>query len=138
MADYLKDLVYTTEDVITFNEGIPGFEKNKEFIIVQIPDYAPFEWLVSVDGSGLRFVIINPLLFCPDYAPDIHKEQLGSLGIEKPEDILLYAIVTLKANPQDSTANLIGPVIINKTKRCGKQIIFDNDTYTTRERIIRK
>jgi flagellar assembly factor FliW len=137
MTDFFKDLVYSKEDVITFPHGIPGFENNKEFVLVQIPDYVPFEWLICIDGSKLRFAIINPLLFSPDYSPNIVKEQLGDLTIEKPEDILLYTIVTIAENPLHSTANLVGPVVINKAKRIGKQIIIEDDRYSTQEPILR-
>jgi flagellar assembly factor FliW len=138
MGDFFKDLVYSENDIITFPSGIPGFEKSKTFVIVSIPDYAPFEWLVCTDGSRLRFAIINPLLFNPEYAPAMVKEQLEDLAIEKPEDILIYSIVTIRENPLESTANLVGPLIINRSKRSGKQVIIDDDRYTTQEPIIRK
>jgi len=137
MADFFKDLVYSKDDIIIFPSGIPGFEKNKEYVLVQIPDYAPFEWLVCVDGSRVRFAIINPLLFRPDYAPAMTKIQLEELAIEKPLDVLLYSIVTISPNPAQSTANLIGPVIINKTKRIGKQVIIEDDRYGTQELLLR-
>ncbi|MBD3346247.1 MAG: flagellar assembly protein FliW [Chitinivibrionales bacterium] len=138
MGDFFKELVYEKEDVITFPSGIPGFENNKEFILLQIPEYAPFEWLACTDGSRLRFAILNPMLFRPDYNPNMTKEQLEELHIEKPEDILLYSIITISENPAESTANLIGPIIINKTKRLGKQVVVEDDRYTTREPILRK
>lgn len=138
MVDFFKNLVYSSNDILNFPSGIPGFEKNTQFVIVSIPEYAPFEWLVCIDGSQLRFAIINPLLFTPDYAPKIIKEQIEDLTIEKPEDLLLYAIVTIRENPLESTANLTGPLIINRAKKLGKQIITDDDRYTTREPILRK
>jgi flagellar assembly factor FliW len=51
---------------------------------------------------------------------------------------LLYTIVTIAENPLLSTANLIGPVIINKTKRIAKQVIIDDERYSTQEPILRK
>lgn len=138
MGDFFKDLVYAKSDIITFSTGIPGFEKTREYVIVTIPEYAPFEWLVCVDGSRLRFAIINPLLFMPNYTPPIVKEQLVDLAIEKPEDILLYTIVTIRENPLESTSNLIGPIVINRAQRVGKQIIIEDDRYSTQEPIIRK
>ena len=138
MADFFKDLVFSETDIITFPAGIPGFEQNKKFIIANVPEYLPFEWLVCVDGSRLRFAVINPMLFDPGYAPDIQKQQISELQIEKPEDILIYVIVTIRDNPMESTANLIGPVIINRTTRFGKQVIIDDERYTTQEPIIRK
>ena len=53
MSDFFKDLVYSENDIITFPSGIPGFEKAKTFVIVSVPDYAPFEWLVCTDGSAM-------------------------------------------------------------------------------------
>lgn len=138
MGDFFKNLVYANEDIITFNSGIPGFEQNKQFVIVSIPEYAPFEWLVCIDGSKLRFAIINPLLFEPNYDPKIIKEQLDDLAVETPEDLLMYVIVTIRENPLESTANLVGPIILNRRKKIGKQIIIDDDRYTTREPILRK
>lgn len=138
MGDFFKDLVYAKSDIITFPTGIPGFEKTREYVIVTIPEYAPFEWLVCIDGSRLRFAIINPLLFMPEYTPPIIKEQLVDLAIEKPEDILLYTIVTIRENPLESTSNLIGPIVINRAQRIGKQIIVEDDRYSTQEPIIRK
>ena len=138
MGDFYKNLVYSKEDVISFPSGIPGFEKNRSFVLVSIPEYAPFEWLVCVDGSPLRFAVINPLMFRADYEPRIEKEQLADLAIETPQDVLLFVIVTINENPLESTANLIGPIIINKTKRLGKQIIIEDDRYTTQELILRK
>jgi flagellar assembly factor FliW len=138
MGDFFKNLVYSNEDIITFPSGIPGFEQNKSFVLVSIPEYTPFEWLVCIDGPPLRFAVINPLMFKPDYAPQIQKESLGEMGIQKPEDVLIYVIVTIHENPLESTANLVGPIIVNKTRRIGKQVIVEDDHYTTQELILRK
>ncbi|MFW6253738.1 MAG: flagellar assembly protein FliW [Chitinivibrionales bacterium] len=138
MGDIFQNLVYQQEDIIRFPAGIPGFEQRKEFVLVQIPEYLPFEWLVCTDGSKLRFAIINPMVFLPDYSPNVTKEQLADLQFEKPEDILLYTIVTIRDNPAESTANLIGPLFINRTRRLGKQVIIDDDRYSTKENILRK
>ena len=138
MGDFFKDLVYSKDDIITFSSGIPGFDKSQQFVIVSIPEYTPFEWLVCIDGSRLRFAIINPLLFAPEYSPAMIKEQLEDLEIRQPEDLLLYVVVTIRENPLESTANLVGPLIINRNKRLGKQIIVDDDRYSTQEPLIRK
>lgn len=138
MGDFFEDLVYAKEDVITFPAGIPGFEQSREYVIVRIPEYLPFEWLTCTDGSKLRFAVINPMVFCPDYSPGITKEQLAELEIEKPEDVLMYVIVTIRENPAESTANLLGPVVVNRRKRIARQIIIEDEKYSTRETILGK
>ena len=137
MCDFFNNLVYSDEDIITFPAGIPGFESYREFVLVSIAEYAPFEWLVGIKDSPLRFAIINPMLFRPDYQPAMIKKQFDDMEIEKPQDMLLYTIVTIRENPLESTANLVGPVIINKRKHIGKQVILDDERYTTQELILR-
>ena len=105
MADVFDNLVYSEDDVVSFPQGIPGFEEHRKFIILSVPEYAPFEWLVCVDGSKLRFAVINPLLFKPDYSPAMTRAHIADLGLEKPDDVLMYAIVTIRENPLESTAN---------------------------------
>jgi len=93
---------------------------------------------VCTDGSRLRFAIINPLMFRPDYAPAMTKEHIGELDIEKTGGRAPLLHRHDRENPIESTANLVGPVIINKTKRIGKQIIFEDDRYGTQEPIFKE
>ncbi len=138
MENQLENLVYSPEDIVTFADGIPGFDKNKEFVIIKDECYEPFEWLVCIDGSGLRFALLNPMIVYPEYSPNISKSQIEGLGLSTPEDILMFVIVTIAPNPTESTLNLMGPVIINTTKKIGRQIILENSDYGTKEPIVRK
>ncbi len=137
MGDFFKNLVYSNDDVITFPSGIPGFEGCRKFVLASIAEYSPFEWLVGIEDPPVRFAIINPMLFRPDYQPAMIRKQFDDIDIEQPHDVLLYSIVTIRENPLESTANLVGPVIINKRKRIGKQVIIDDERYTTQEFILR-
>lgn len=129
---------WTEDDIIFFQSGIPGFENCKRFIIISVPEYDPFHWLQCVDGDKIRFAIINPMVFEPTYEPKIRKEELGTLNIKSPKDLLSYVIVTLKSPLSDSTANLMGPVFINIKEKLGKQIILDDGKYSLREKIIKE
>ena len=130
-------VAWTEDQVIHFQGGLPGFENARKFIIMSLPEHQPFHWMESVDGQGVRFAIINPLAFRPDYQPKIKKEELTALAIKDPKELLLYVIVTLRQPLKESTANLMGPLFINIRDRVGKQIIIENDDYSLRERIIR-
>ena len=128
---------WTEEQVIHFPAGLPGFENARKFIIMSVPEHQPFHWMECVDeGNTIRFAIINPLSFRPDYQPKIKKEELAALEIKDPKELLLYVIVTLRTPLMESTANLMGPLFINIREKMGKQIIIENDAYSLRERII--
>ncbi|MDR2578753.1 MAG: flagellar assembly protein FliW [Chitinispirillales bacterium] len=138
MADFFENLVFSPDDVITFPDGIPGFENHTRFVIVPMPQCEPFSWLACVDGVNLRFAIINPLIFIPDYSPKISKEQLAELKIKDIHDLVLYTIVTIGRNPVESTVNLAGPIVFNKSARIGKQALIEDERYSTQDPIIRK
>lgn len=137
MKKLFDDLVYQPEDIIAFTDGIPGIESSNRFILVRNEDYAPFEWLVSVEESSLRFAMLNPLLVYPEYKLNVHHDHLSCLKTQNLEDLLLYVFVTVAEIPQESTMNLMGPILINISERIGKQIILDNSQYGTKEPLIR-
>ena len=127
---------WTEDQVICFPAGIPGFESARRFIVLSVPQYEPFHWMECVDGEPVRFAIVNPLTFRPDYQPKIRKSDLDSLRIRDAKELLFYAIVTLRQPLAESTANLMGPLFINIRERVGKQILIENDAYSLREPLL--
>lgn len=132
----LNGIPYQESDVLCFESGLPGFSHLHRFLLVAVAEYAPFEWLYSVDDPSVRFVVVNPVLFCPDYAPRITRDHLDSLGVHHREELRLLAIVTLNADFHQSTANLAGPLLLNMAKRVGMQVILDDSRYSVREPIL--
>ncbi|MFH0919875.1 MAG: flagellar assembly protein FliW [Fibrobacterota bacterium] len=137
MTDLFDNLVFKKEDILRFPEGIPGFESFTDFVLVNVPEHAPFQWLVCVSNRSLRFAVIDPMVVMPDYNPEVSKTQLQGLSLEKPEDVMLLVIITLRDNLLESTANFIGPLFINKKKMIGRQIVIDTEKYSVQERVIR-
>ncbi|SCA62592.1 Flagellar assembly factor FliW [Chlamydiales bacterium SCGC AG-110-M15] len=112
---------------IHFPEGLPGFESIKDFVLLTNEEEAPFLWLQSTTIPNLAFISVDPFLVMSDYRPDIGDEDVEFLEIEKEEDVLILSIVNISNDPNEgTTANLVGPIVINwKTKR-GKQVILQN------------
>ncbi len=127
----------TTQDrIISFPDGMPGFERFKSYALFEDPASEPFQWFLSIESQELGFVVINPLYLWPDYDPKISKDDLKSLEIAKPEHILIYTIVTLSDDPSHVTVNLSGPILINTTNRRARQIALFDDRYTTKHKIL--
>ncbi|WP_352418285.1 flagellar assembly protein FliW [Proteiniborus sp.] len=128
-----------SKKIINFIDGIPGFDDQKEFIIIDNPDdEVPFKWLQSINEPELAFVIINPFLFKPDYVFDIPEQALEKLKIKEEKDVAVYSIVNIPDDITKMTANLIGPVIINTKEMLGKQIVLDDSRYTTKHFILKE
>ena len=58
------------------------------------------------------------------------------MEISKPEETLIYSIVTLSDDPTQVTANLSGPILINTTNRKARQLALLDDRYTTKHNIL--
>jgi flagellar assembly factor FliW len=120
---------------ITFPDGILGFEDLKEYVLLDASQ-PPFYWLQSLDRVEIAFVLIEPLVFRPDYSPDVEAEELAEIGIKAGEDMLVFAIVTIPEDSRRMTANLQGPVIINKKTRVARQSISLNPKWNVRHFIL--
>ncbi|RKX78387.1 MAG: flagellar assembly protein FliW [Spirochaetes bacterium] len=136
----IKTKAYGTVEVderqeIYFPYGILGFESFKHFVLMDARE-KPFYWLQSVDVPEIAFILINPYLFRPDYSLDVPGEELEDIGITDSEDSLVFAIVTIPENQSKMTANLQGPIVINKKSRTGKQMISDNPRWKVRHLIL--
>lgn len=105
--------------------GILGFEHIKDYVLLANPAEMPFAWLRVADSASLAFVVINPFLVLPSYAPDIPDMDAEFLGLKDPNDALLFTIVTLRGANR-ATVNLKGPIVINRHTHTGKQVIIAN------------
>lgn len=128
---------YTEDDMIFFPQGLLGFERKKNYILREHEDNNPFAWLLSTDHKGLSFLIVNPLLFLPEYRPNISKRELNELQIDSPQSLHMYVIVTLDQDIYRSTGNLSGPILLNLSKRIGKQLVLLDDKYSTKHPILK-
>ncbi len=125
------------KQVVDFPDGILGFEEQNRFIILDTDDEnSPFKWLQSFQEPELVFVIIRPADFMADYKLMVSQADLEAVEADKPEKLIVFAIVTLPSEPADMTANLQGPIIINPIKRIGRQAISLSDRYRVKHRIM--
>lgn len=125
------------ENIITFEQGLLGFEELKQFAIIDVEECLPFEWLVSVEDPIVAFPILNPTLFFSDYKPSLSKDDLVSLNIKKEKDVEMFCIATLDKKPENVTLNLKGPILINMKNKMGKQIVLTEDYYSLNQLLIR-
>ena len=105
--------------------GLLGFEHLKDYLLVANPGEEPFMWLQVKSDGPLAFVVVNPFLVAPDYQPDLPQADVDFLGIQDPDDALLFNIVTLHAGG-GATVNLKGPIVINRQSLIGKQVVLAN------------
>jgi len=125
------------EALIDFPEGLVGFPQLRRFAVFDGPEGSPFKWLQSADEPGIAFVICDPLLFKPDYRVRVTREEIASIELEKIDDGLVATILVIPDDPQQMTANLLGPIVFNSAKRLGKQVVLMDPDLTTKYKVLR-
>jgi len=117
---------------LRFDGGLPGFPGCERFVLERWGDEAsPFSLLRSVDDDELSFVVVPPALFFPDYEPEVAEDAVASIGVTEPDDAMLLVIVTVRQPVQDSTANLLGPLVVNVHDLRGVQAVLEPDRWST-------
>ncbi len=123
--------------ILHFPFGLFGFEEFKKFALIEESSDSVFKWLQSLEDSNLAFIVIQPELFMANYKPVIPKVELLQIGIESLEEALVMVIVTIPENhPEKMTANLQGPILINKKTLQAAQFISHDESHPIRKYIL--
>lgn len=130
---YLGEVEVQQSEILTFEQGLPGFPDYKKFILLALDADVPLALLQSVEESEIGFVVAYPFAFKTDYSFDLSEEDKEQLKIEREEDVLVYTIITLKESFEESTLNLLAPIVINNRTKLAKQIVLqDNEEHPLR------
>jgi len=126
---------YSSEDIIVFKKGLPGFKELKSFIIFPLEKNKVFSILHSVENIEVGLVLVSPFDIIKDYEFKIPDNYINELKIERQEEVLVLTTVTLSSKVENITTNLKAPIIINIKERLGEQLILDNDKYKIKEQL---
>ena len=105
------------EQIIELVDGFYGFEEFHKYALL--------------DSGKEPF-----FLFRPDYELDIDDELLKPIEAESPKDLLVFALVTIPAAGGPITANLQGPLIINKKNKKAFQAVLNDGKWNTKHDIL--
>ncbi len=123
------------QDIISFPQGLPGFEDEKAFVYLPYGPDSPFAFLQSVGEPALTFFIAEPFPFFTDYEFELSDDRAKEIGITADSPFQVFCIVTVPDNLEEMTANLLAPLVVNWKERRAIQTVLDNKGYTTRHRL---
>jgi flagellar assembly factor FliW len=119
---------------IHFPDGLFGFEEVKQYFLLDSKE-GPFYWLQSAEHPELAFVLIDPRVFKNNYTLSLTDDDYRAIDAQKGE-VIDFAIVTVPEDPEKISANLMGPIVINRKTRKARQAISENDEYTVKHYIV--
>jgi flagellar assembly factor FliW len=113
------------ESLLIFPSGLVGFPAFRRFVVLDVAKDSDYQWLQSVDEPSLAVVIVDVHLLQPEFRLDVPDEGLAELDMTQTDPILVMAVVTIPSGkPDQATANLRAPLIVNLRTRKGKQMIL--------------
>lgn len=125
------------DQVIRIQGGLLGFPDADRYLRVPVADADGWLWLQSTDDPDLAFLAISAFRFFPDYDVEVPDADIDALGIEGPDDAEVLALVTVRRDADDAppaiTANLLGPVVVNRRRNIARQVVLSDSDYSTRE-----
>ncbi|BBD07904.1 flagellar assembly protein FliW [Desulfovibrio ferrophilus] len=129
----LGSLAVDMNRVIRFPRGIIGFEDCKEFTLLQLKEDSPFLILQSMTRPDLGLMVADPYTFLPDYNVKIGSAEQKILKLDNIRQIAILVTVTIPpGRPEETSLNLMGPIIVNSRSRVGLQVPQVDTKYPNR------
>ncbi len=126
------------EDIITFPEGLLGFNDLRNFVLLDDPNDDIFAWLQSCELPSIAFPVLEPEIFGQYYLVNLTKNELELLKIKGDQKPTFMNIITIPDDPTQMTANVKAPIVINPEARIARQCVLQDNNLAIREPIFVK
>ncbi len=118
--------------IITFPQGLPGFEEDHRFSMFHSNDSddqgSKLFWLESLDHPEVGFTVVDPTLYGLNYVIDLTDEEQALLQSKDPNQILVLLMLakndTSEPDKPKVHANIAGPILINTENRVALQKVL--------------
>jgi flagellar assembly factor FliW len=125
MTDSVADL-----PILDMAVPMPGFPAHRQFVLVRLNDEGLLYAFTSIEDPSLRFLVAPPEPFFPDYAPEIENEVFAALNTKDPDRLLVMVVITAGVN--ETTANLLAPIIVDRDSRRAMQVVLNGSGMPVR------
>lgn len=127
-----------SEDVLTFKEGLLGFQDLRQFVLLDDPNDDIFAWLQSCELPSIAFPVLEPELFGHKYNFDLNRTDSESLNMKVGQSPAFLSIITIPDDPTQMTANIKAPIVINLEQKIARQCVLQDNHLAIREPIFTK
>ena len=134
MVTRFGELAFDPEKIITFDQGLYGFEHRRQFLLSQVPAWPDlFKLLQSMDDPNLSLIVLPFDNGNGPIDPADFTQACSGLGYD-PASTTVIGIVTMReeADNQVFTVNLKAPILIDSQHRKGHQHVFASEKYPLR------
>jgi len=130
------DVEVPQDKVITFKEGLPGFPQIHRFVLLELDELKPFQYLQALDDPPIALFIINPFLIDSRYEFRLTDSDMEDINSTNSSELAVYAVTTIPDNAAGATINLMAPIVVNHKERRGKQVILLESKYSVQHPLL--
>ncbi|TCZ76844.1 flagellar assembly protein FliW [Paenibacillus albiflavus] len=124
---------------IDFKGSVLGFKELNKFEFNVVDAETPYVFLQSKEDQAVGFLVTVPFVFNSEYSLEIDDHYKEILEIHRHEDVIVLSIVTIKEPFEQSTMNLLAPIVINISNGLGNQIVLPPKCpYGTKEPLFKQ
>jgi flagellar assembly factor FliW len=128
-------------NIFELSGGLIGLSDYTHAELLYNPKQLPFLWLKLRGPEGcVNFVVLEPGGYIPDYEIELFDADAAALDLSDSTEAMVLNIVTLNPkNPLAGTVNLIGPIVVNRRTRVGRQLVIENHSrYSARQPLVQQ
>jgi flagellar assembly factor FliW len=115
-------------DVVSFPDGLPGYEGSRRFVLLDVDDLAPLRVLHAVNAPDPCFLVVDPKSALPTYRCELAAADRLRLGAVDERALVWLAIVAVREGGAVSV-NLRAPIVINPERMIGRQVMPNDCAY---------
>ena len=137
------EVEYAPDAAFEFPNGIPGFEDERTFILLEHARVHPLLFMQSVVHPDVCFVLLPILAADPHYNLQLGEEDLATLRLDRTrqprigKEVLCAAMVCAADDDRPyATTNLLAPIVMNLQERIGIQAIQTTSGYSHRHPLL--
>ena len=120
---------FDDSEVVCFPHGVPGFEACRRFVLIMSEDLQPLSCLQAIDAPHPSFLLVDPAEVYPGYRGDLTPADRAALGLESEDKTSLVWLVIVNVEPENVSANLKAPIVINPSRMLGCQVLQNQVSY---------
>lgn len=120
---------YSESDIYHFPSGLPAFEAETRFLLLERPESSPVLFLQSLRTPELAFITVPAAEIHPGYAIDPAPAELDLL---EAGDHAIAPLAILTITEGSVSANLQAPVLLCPETHRGLQVLRPDSPYASR------
>lgn len=114
--------------IYTFPQGLFAFENLESFALISPLGENMYPcWLQSTEQVKPCFIAFEPTQLLVAYEPFLDEYCLKIIDFAEGDELLFLVLAVIPEDYNKTTINLKSPLVLNKTKHRGVQIILEAD-----------